>query len=139
MLARVRESIPGARLIYVGDGQLPGDGEAVERASRALSLEHAVTITGFVDYQQAINLTEKAEICFSVFPNEDVLLSASPTKLVEYLALGKCVVCNDHPEQTKVMSESGAGRSVQWTTNEFAAEVIRIVKNPDRGYFQGQS
>jgi hypothetical protein len=34
---------------------------------------------------------------------------ASPTKLVEYMALGKAVVANDHPDQRMVLEQSGAG------------------------------
>ncbi len=42
----------------------------------------------------------------------EILRAASPTKLVEYMAMGKAVVANDHPEQKRVIEESGAGYCV---------------------------
>ena len=35
------------------------------------------------------------------YPNNTPLLNtSSPTKLIEYLAMGKSIVANNHPEQT---------------------------------------
>ena len=54
---------------------------------------------------------------------------ASPTKVVEYLALGLPVVANDQPDQHKVLTESGAGLSVAKSVREFSAATLRILNN----------
>ena len=48
----------------------------------------------------------------------------SPTKLVEYLALGLPVVANDHPEQRLILRPSRAGVCVPWGAQYFARGVL---------------
>lgn len=130
VLARVRRRYPGARLRYVGEGQHPGDREAVLAEARRLGLEDAVEVTGFLPMEQAWAHVREADICFSPFCPIPVLLSTSPTKLIEYLALAKCVVANEHPEQSAVLRDSGAGRTVAWDEQAFADEVCRLLDDP---------
>lgn len=130
VLARVRIRYPGARLRYVGEGQTPQDRAAVEAVAADLGLSDAVEITGFLPMEQAWGHVREADICFSPFQPIPVLLSTSPTKLVEYLAMAKCVVANEHPEQSKVLAESGTGRAVAWGDEAFADEVLRLLDDP---------
>ena len=99
VLAKVREKYPLARLRYVGEGQMETDRKAVEQEAARLGLEDAVEITGFLPMAEAWRHVEEADICFSPFFPIPVLLSTSPTKIIEYMAMSKCVVANEHPEQ----------------------------------------
>lgn len=130
VLARVRERYPRARLRYVGEGQRPADRAAVETLAAELGLSDAVQVTGFLPMDEAWQHVRQADICFSPFQPIPVLLSTSPTKLIEYLAMAKCVVANEHPEQTRVMSESGAGAAVAWGDAAFAEAVVRLLDDP---------
>ena len=56
-----------------------------------------------------------------------LLDSASPTKVPEYLALGVPVVCNDNPDQERVINESGAGICVPYSAEDFASAVIKML------------
>jgi glycosyltransferase involved in cell wall biosynthesis len=59
------------------------------------------------------------------------LNSTSPTKLIEYLALGLPVVANDHPEQRDVLKSSQAGVCVPWGARYFAKGVTWLaVRGP---------
>lgn len=131
VLERVRQRYPGARLLYVGDGQAPADREAVEREVRRLGLESAVEITGFLPIQEAWRHVEAADVCFSPYYPIPVLQSTSPTKLIEYMAMAKCIVANDHPEQTPIMAESGVGQTIPWDEEAFAAAVIELLDDPE--------
>ena len=132
VLQRVRSHYPRARLLYVGDGQLPSDRQAVEEESSRLGLSDAVTITGFLPMEQAWDLVKQSDICFSPFYPVPVFLSTSPTKLIEYMAMAKCIVANEHPEQHQVMEASGVGRCVPWSEQAFADEVCRLLEDPER-------
>lgn len=55
----------------------------------------------------------------------------SPTKLVEYLALNKAVVANDHPEQREILTQSGAGLCVASTEQAFAEGVLHLLSHPE--------
>lgn len=132
VLQRVRLRYPNTQLMYVGDGQLPSDRQAVEREAFRLGLSDAVTVTGFLPMEQAWELVRKADICFSPFYPIPVLLSTSPTKLVEYMAMAKCIVANEHPEQCQVMEASGVGRCIPWNEQAFADEVCHLLDEPER-------
>ncbi|HET7132249.1 MAG TPA: glycosyltransferase, partial [Gammaproteobacteria bacterium] len=68
-----------------------------------------------------------------------ILKSTSPTKLVEYLALGKAVVANDHPEQSEVIAQSGAGLVCSWDEGEFARAIVELLENPERAAAMGRA
>lgn len=131
VLAKVRERFPGARLRYVGEGGQPSDVRAVVEEASRLGLSDAVEITGFLPMEEAWIQVKKADICFSPFYPIPVLLSTSPTKLIEYMAMAKCIVANEHPEQCQVMSDSGVGCCIPWDEQSFADEVCRLLDDPE--------
>jgi glycosyltransferase involved in cell wall biosynthesis len=131
VLTRVRERFPGARLRYVGEGQQPGDRKAIENEAARLGLGDAVEVTGFLPMEQAWAHVKQADICFSPFYPIPILLSTSPTKLIEYMAMAKCIVANEHPEQCQIMADSGVGRCIPWDEQAFADEVCRLLDDPE--------
>jgi glycosyltransferase involved in cell wall biosynthesis len=54
---------------------------------------------------------------------------ASPTKAVEYMALGVPVVANDNPDQAQVIAESGAGVCVSLTAEAFAQATLSLMND----------
>ena len=54
---------------------------------------------------------------------------SSPTKLVEYLALGIPSVANDIPDQALVIEQSGAGLCVPMEAASFAAAARRLMED----------
>lgn len=126
----VRKRFPLVELIFVGDGDHPAEREGLEQHANALGLLEGVRFTGFVPMEEAWKLAASAAVCVSPFYPTQVLASASPTKLVEYLALGRPVVCNDHPEQSQIIAESGAGLCVPWSAEAFAGAIGELLENP---------
>jgi glycosyltransferase involved in cell wall biosynthesis len=131
VLALVRQRYPGAMLRYVGEGQQPNDRKAIVDEAERLGLVDAVEVTGFLPMEEAWMHVKAADICFSPFYPIPVLLSTSPTKLIEYMAMAKCVVANEHPEQCQVMEDSGIGRCIPWDEQAFADEVCRLLDDPE--------
>ncbi len=132
VLYRVRERFPNAMLDYVGEGQMPTDRQAVEDEARRLGLSEAVRITGQLPMEDAWARVREADICFSPFCPIPILLSTSPTKLVEYMAMAKCIVANEHPEQSVILADSGVGRAIPWDEQAFADEVCRLLEDPEQ-------
>lgn len=132
VLQLVRRRYPLATLAFVGEGQTAADRQALEAEVARLGLQDAVTITGFLPMEEAWRWVERADVCISPFKPIPVLESTSPTKLIEYLAMAKCVVANEHPEQSLVMQQSGAGRCVAWDEEAFAAEICRLLDEPQQ-------
>ncbi|MFZ5802111.1 MAG: glycosyltransferase [Candidatus Omnitrophota bacterium] len=129
VLKRVRVYYPKARLIYVGEGTV-SDRRVIETRATRLNLSKEVNITGFVSMEEAWKYVEKADICFSPFLPIEPLLSTSPTKLIEYMAMAKCIVANKHPEQCQIMADSGVGHCVPYDEEAFAEEVCSLLDNP---------
>lgn len=126
----VKQSVPSATLMFVGDGDVPAERQALIHRANALGLADTVTFTGFVPMEEAWALSASAAVCLSPFYPTPVLASTSPTKLVEYLALGRPVVCNDHPEQSKIIQESEAGICVPWSALAFATAISTLLTSP---------
>lgn len=112
-----------ARLLLVGDGERASDREVILRRADELGLSPSIEITGFLRRDLALDRMKNVDIALSPFFPTPVLLSTSPTKLVEYMAMALPVVANDHPEQRLILRESRAGVRVPWGARHFARGV----------------
>ncbi|MFS8606769.1 MAG: glycosyltransferase family 4 protein [Gammaproteobacteria bacterium] len=130
VLAIVRREIPDAKLYLVGRGEEPADEEAILAEAARLGVSSAVVLVGELPRDQALKYVHDADVCVSPFYPTPILRSTSPTKLVEYLAMGKAVVASDHPEQRRVIEESGGGLCVPWDETEFARAIVRLMSCP---------
>lgn len=126
----VKGAVPSAQLMFVGDGDLPYERQALMDKARAMGLDKDVMFTGFVPMDDAWRIAASAAVCVSPFYPTPILAPASPTKLVEYLALGRPVVCNHHPEQSQIIRDSGAGLCVEWSAPAFATAILQLLRDP---------
>jgi glycosyltransferase involved in cell wall biosynthesis len=122
-LAELRRRGIFAKLLFVGDGEYPEDREVIQRRAIGLNLAEQVEITGFLPRREALRLAASADIGVSPFYPSPILDVASPTKLIEYLALGLPAVANSHPDQSLVLRESRAGVCVPWGAKYFARAI----------------
>jgi len=135
--ALVALDMPAAKLYLVG-GAEPADEEFLKREVARLGLNDAVLFVGQLPQAQALQYVREADVCVSPFHPTPVLRSTSPTKLIEYMALGKAVVANDHPEQRRVIEESGAGVCVAYEERAFADGILTLLKNPQTARLMGE-
>jgi glycosyltransferase involved in cell wall biosynthesis len=138
-LATVLKAVPDARLVFVGRGEMPEDEQLLRREAERLHVAHAMTITGWLPMPVAWQHVRASAVCVSPYLPVPILKSTSPTKLVEYMALGKAVVANDHPEQSEVIEQSGAGLSCGWDEDEFASAIIELLEDPERAAEMGRA
>lgn len=128
--ALVQRKVPHARFVVVGDGVKPEERRELEELAQRLGIGEVIAFTGFVPMDEAWGWAASAEVCVSPFYPTFELRSTSPTKLVEYMALGKPVVVNDHPEQADVIAKTGAGVCVQWGAEHFAEAITKLLGDP---------
>jgi glycosyltransferase involved in cell wall biosynthesis len=121
-----------AKLFMVGAGDVPAEQAHLEHIAQKLDILSAIVFTGFLPQDQALAHASSAEVCLSPFYPSNVLRSTSPTKLVEYMALGKPVVGNDHPEQAEIINKSKAGICVPWSDTHFANAIDLLLSDPDQ-------
>lgn len=128
--AALRDAFPNILLLLVGEADEPLEMEMLRRYISDKGLNDYVVITGWLDAPEAQRYMMHAEVALALMPPDPLLDSATPTKLVEYLALGKPVVANEHPDQTVVMRESGAGLCVPFERGAFAEAITTIMNDP---------
>ena len=138
VLAEVRVIVPGAKLYLVGRGDDPADEQFLLEEARKLGVLDAVVFVGQRPRPEALAYVRDADVCVSPIPPSPMFRAASPTKLVEYMAMGKPVVANDHPEQRLVIEQSGAGYCVPWEEHEFTRAIVELLNSPEQAAAMGE-
>jgi len=85
-----------------------------------------------------LQYVQDADVCVSPFYPTPVLNSTSPTKLVEYMAMGKAVVANTHPEQKLLIDQSGCGYCVPYDEDAFADAIVKLLRAPEMARAMGE-
>jgi glycosyltransferase involved in cell wall biosynthesis len=108
MIDALREQRPDARWVVVGDGGLRAD---VERELRERGVEELAEVTGLVDHDRALALLAGCDVCVSPHvPNPDgTPFFGSPTKLFEYMGLGKPIVASALEQIAEVIEDERTG------------------------------
>jgi glycosyltransferase involved in cell wall biosynthesis len=125
--------------MLVGRGEQKEDEAALLAEAAKLGVADAVTITGWLPMQRAWDYVRAADVCLSPYSPISILRSTSPTKLVEYMALSKPVVANDHPEQSLVVQQSGAGIVTGWDEAAFAGAVTYLLEHEREAEAMGRA
>ena len=129
--AKVMSIKSDVNLIVMGKGDEEADLEFLKNEAKSLGISGSVHFTGHIDMSDAWEYVRQADVCLSPYYPTRILQSTSPTKLVEYMAMGKAVVANDHPEQSLVIEESQCGICVPWDENLFAQAIVEILDSPE--------
>jgi glycosyltransferase involved in cell wall biosynthesis len=114
-----------AVLVLLGD-TLPANRDSLLDVAREEGVFDRLIFTGHLPLAQALSYVRRADVCLSPCPSIPLLVVGTPTKLVEYLAMGRPVVANDHPDQREVLEASGAGLITDLSPEGFA-EAIAIL------------
>jgi glycosyltransferase involved in cell wall biosynthesis len=102
------------------------------RAAGAAVSEGRIRITGWLPAEQVADAFAEVEVALALMAPDPLLDSTTPTKLVEYLAMGRPVVANDHPDQSEVLRESGGGLSVPFDPDAYANAITQILEDAPR-------
>ena len=126
---QLREKNPDVLLVIAGDA--PSDDEMawMRREIASRGLDDHVLLTGWLPQRTALGYAVRAEVGLSPIPRGTLYDVSSPTKLVEYLALGIPSVANDIPDQKLVIDESGAGLCVPMEPAPFAYAVLQLLND----------
>jgi len=127
MLSRIKATVPNVLLVLVGDSYEPADRRWLAQVIRAARVDDLVLQTGWLPMHLAWEYVKAAELGLSPIPPGPLFDCSSPTKAVEYMALGVPVVGSDLPDQRRVITESGAGVCVPYEVQAFADAVVGLL------------
>jgi glycosyltransferase involved in cell wall biosynthesis len=134
----VRAEIPQVKLYLVGKGEHPEDEPFLMEEARRIGVLPSVVFVGQLPQQQALRYVQDADVCVSPFYPTPILNSTSPTKLVEYMSLGKAVVANTHPEQQLLIGQSGCGYCVPYEEQAFSDAIVKLLRSPEQALAMGE-
>jgi glycosyltransferase involved in cell wall biosynthesis len=126
---QLRADMPDVLLVIAGDA--PSDDEMawMRREISSRGLDGHVLLTGWLPQRTALGYALRAEVGLSPIPRGTLYDVSSPTKLVEYLALGIPSVANDIPDQQLVIEQSRAGLCVPMQAGVFADAVRTLLRD----------
>jgi glycosyltransferase involved in cell wall biosynthesis len=127
MMQILRIRSPKVLLVLIGDTEDDLHRDWLVGRIAAAGVEDSVLMTGWLPMLEGWRFLKIAEVALSPFPRGELLDSASPTKVPEYMAFGIPVVCNDNPDQQEIIQKSGGGLCVQYTPIDFAAAVSSLL------------
>ena len=127
MVAIVKRQFSDVLLILVGDANEETHRCWLKMKASEAGIEDNLLWTGWLPMYEGWRYVRTAAVGLSPIPRGYLLDVSSPTKVLEYLALGIPVVCNDNPDQERVIRESEAGICVVYSAEDFANAVIRML------------
>ena len=125
----LREFEPAVLLLLAGDAASEDERSWIRSEIKLRSLQDYVLLTGWLSQEEALRYAVCAEVGLSPIPRGELFDVSSPTKLVEYLALGLAVVGNDIPDQQLVIAQSKAGLCVPMEVAAFRDAVLTLLRD----------
>lgn len=123
----VLKSNSNVKLLVVGDGD---DRDHLEELARKMNLCKNIIFTGHLSYYEIPQILASIDICLSPISPDPIYLLSSPTKLFEYMAMGKPVIANyEIPEQKDSINESQGGILVKFNAFSFADAILKLVNS----------
>lgn len=109
----------------------------LEARMEKLGVSDRVIFTGRLPLAEALGWVKRVDVCLSPFMMDSAQQVATPTKLVEYLAMGRPVVGTVHYDQNEVIHGSGAGFVTAYTGKAIAEGVARLFADPQKAEAMG--
>jgi glycosyltransferase involved in cell wall biosynthesis len=121
-MPRVRERVPGARLVVVGDGPFRAE---LEQTTRRLGLEEAVEFRGFLPRAEKVRALQQAWALVQPSPKEGWGLT-----VVEAGACGTAVVAADSPGLRDSVRRDETGLLVPYGDDaRLASALVRVLED----------
>lgn len=128
-LPLIRNTVPDARLLVVGDGDAPYV-DGLRRLAEARGVVAHVEFRGRIAYDAVPAVLGESDIGLATFRDTPLGRFAFPLKVIEYMAAGLPVLCTRGSEGEEILRRYPAGRAVAFTAEEFAAAAVSFLTHP---------
>jgi glycosyltransferase involved in cell wall biosynthesis len=124
-LPKILEEIPDATLVFVGDGN---GKQSLMRLSRAINVQRDVIFTGFMSRKEVFTWIGAADVVLVPYADAPNNRLTTPTKLWEYMAIGRPIVATRFPGIGEVIRDGHNGLLYPvGSVDELARCVVRIL------------
>jgi glycosyltransferase involved in cell wall biosynthesis len=121
---------PQLLMLMVGEESVTGEKAALQATARALGIAEHVVWMGWQAPSAVFPLMRQCLLGLSLIPRGPLFDVSSPTKLVEYLAMGLPAVASDVPDQVLVAERSQAAMVVPMQAAQIAQAILRLAADP---------
>jgi glycosyltransferase involved in cell wall biosynthesis len=130
VLKSVRDSVPAARLLIVGQG-LRGEETTLLAAAGEQALTSAVELSGWIAFDRLPAVLQRAWVAVVPFDDTVINRTKSSVKLLELMACGIPVVADAVGQNAVVIEDGVSGRLVPPGQEEaMARAVVDLLQNP---------
>lgn len=126
----VRAQVPHALLVLAGDADDDDQRAHIRQLVQNPEVRDSVLCTGWLPMPEAWRYVVAADVAVSPFPRGPLLDVASPTKVLEYMALERPVLVNDNPDQQQVVQAANAGLCAPYEPAAFAQALVTLLRTP---------
>jgi len=137
VVATLKKTHPNILLLLIGNAIEEEDRTRLRNQVKQRGCEQHVLITGWLNPTEAQAYLASARLAYALMAPDPILDSTTPTKLVEYMAMSKAVVANEHPDQSLLLTESQGGYCVPFDVQSFVAATIKLLDDPARAIEMG--
>ena len=134
----LRQRHPDLLLVLAGDAGAEDERVWLRNRLAEMKLESHVWITGWLPQKEALSIVRRAEVGLSPIPRGPLYDVSSPTKALEYLAMGLPCVANDIPDQQYALEASGGGLCVPMEVPAFTDAIDQLLKHPEQAQAMGR-
>ena len=131
----VRDKVPSATFLLVGDGQTR---QALEQLVQRRGLTDIVRFVGRADWAQVPTWIAACDVCV-VLHRQARSYPGDSMKLWEYLSCGRPVITTVGPGYGETVEAIGCGLGTQPdNAKDVARQLVRLLKDPDERMKMGQ-
>lgn len=127
--ALLRTTVPDARLALIG-GASSADVQLLMDQVRRFDIESAVIFYPSRPMDEALLLARSAVVGVSPIPPGPLYNVSSPTKAIEYLAMGIPAVVSPIPDQRALIEASGGGLCAEFSAEAIARALAELLSHP---------
>lgn len=126
-MPKIMEGIKDIRFLILGSGLYE---EKLKRLAKELKLEN-ILFLGRKKYAELPEYLSESDIGVAFFRPIKLMEYAFTQKVIEYMAAGLPVIGTNIGETERIIKESGAGEIVDFSEDEFADAVIKLLSSEE--------
>lgn len=128
----VAENIKDVEFIILGWADKPSEYEYFINLIKNSSRNKQIKFLGKLPYEDVPRVISSCNIGVSPIIPKEIYIVSTPTKCIEYLALGIPVVANiEIPDQKFILESSKGGLLAKYEIDDFAEKIVYLLKRKD--------
>lgn len=124
LVARLRPRFPGIRLVVVGPFGSAADAAEARRLIEELDIDGAVEFTGLVSHADVHRHILRGHVGLALLHPDPNYLRSLPTKMFEYMMMGRPVVVSSFPLWSRIVEEAACGYAVDPLDGQAVFEAV---------------